>query len=110
MENEKKREEIDLLRNHLDSPGVHVWLGKLAAQHLKIVGSVTLFLGEDHKIRIANPEDVYLGPQAVIDEVERGDRPVRWVRPVAREAKPKLAALRDGALWEIEFADDEPNS
>ncbi|NNL46950.1 MAG: hypothetical protein HKO76_01110 [Acidimicrobiia bacterium] len=106
MEDTKKREEIDLDHAHLDRPGVHIWLGKLVAQHLKVLGSVTLFLGEDHKIRIANPEDVYLGPQAVIDEVENGNRSVRWVKPIERAAKPKLAALKDGALWEIEFTDD----
>lgn len=99
----EKREEVDVHRNHLSNPRTQLWLGSMVATHLLKMGTITLFLGDDGKLRTANPLHVYLGPQALIDDESDGERPFRWVRPVVGEAKPQFAAWKDNTLWEIEF-------
>lgn len=102
-------EDIEVTLEHLDAPGIQSWIGGMAAKQLKAMGTITLFIGEDNKLRVANPVHVYLGPGAVIDE-EQEDRSFRWVRPIIGEAKPQFAAWKDGTLWEIEFTDDKLDS
>lgn len=103
-----RSDDVEVTLEHLDAPGIQSWIGGLAASQLKAMGTVTLFIGDDNKLRVANPVHVYLGPEAVIDEDEQEPRPFRWVRPILGEAKPQFAAWKDGTLWEIEFYDDRP--
>jgi len=105
MAEKKEEKRIDVRKDHLSNPRTRLWLGALVSVQLQAVGTITLFLGEDGKVRVANPLHVYLGPQAMIDDESEDERPFRWVRPVIGEAKPQFAAWRDDTLWEIEFTD-----
>lgn len=109
-EKKKAEQKVDLTRHHLSNPRTQLWLGSLAATHLNAVGTVTLFLGEDGKVRVANPLHVYLDGPAMMGDEDFGKRSFRWVRPVVGEAKPQYAAWKDGTLWEVEFTDEQPNS
>lgn len=104
---DEKKAGIELNRSHLSSPNTQLWLGGLAAHQLQTMGTVTLFLGEDGKVRVANPVHVYLGPEAMVDDESSGQVPrVRWLRPIVGEAKPQMAAWKDGMLWEVEIDDE----
>lgn len=105
MVEKKEEKKIDLQRSHLSNPRTQLWLGSLASTQLLVMGTVTFFLGEDGKVRVANPLHVYLDGKAMIDDESDEERPFRWVRPVIGEAKPQYVAWKDNALWEIEFTD-----
>ena len=102
----EEENKVDLKKGHLTNQATQMWLGKLVAVQLKAVGTVTLFLGEDGNIRLANPLHVYLDGPAMMQDEDFGERPFRWVRPVVGEGKPQYAAWRDDVLWEVEFVDE----
>lgn len=85
------------------------FLGLMAAKSLLTIGQVTLIMGADEDVCIANPTQVYLGAGAIIDDGKMTEIPdFKWVRPILPSGRPQYAAWRDGELWEIEFIDEEP--
>ena len=91
------------------------FIGLMAAKGLAAFGQVTLIMGADDKVCIANPTQVYLDAGAIIaDDMDPSLVPkYKWVRPILGSGRPQYVAYRDGELWEIEFIDEpeeEPGS
>lgn len=83
------------------------YLGLMAAKGLTAFGQITLIMGADDKVCVANPVHVYLDAQAIIDDVSVDQVPdYKYVRPVLGSGRPQYCAWRDGELWEIEFVDE----
>jgi hypothetical protein len=84
------------------------FIGLMAAKGLAAFGQVTLIMGSDDKVCIANPTQVYLDVGAVInDDSDPALLPkFKWVRPILGSGRPQYVAYRDGELWEIEFVDE----
>lgn len=94
-------ETKDLTLGDLESLDAIVGLGQNAASLLKTFGTVTFYVDEQGKVRLANSLLVYLDASLAHppDDVEP-----RFVRPIITAGKPQYVAKRpDGSLWEVEF-------
>jgi len=84
------------------------FIGLMAVKGLAAFGHVTLIMGEDDKVCIANPTKVYLDACAAIaDDTPDEDLKFKYVRPILPTGRPQYVAWREGELWEIEFIDEE---
>jgi hypothetical protein len=83
------------------------FLGMMAAHGLRNFGQVTLIVGGNDKVCVANPVHVYLDSQAMLNEDLEKLPPFRWVRPVLGSGKPQYCAMREGEMWEIEFLEED---
>jgi hypothetical protein len=92
---------IELTRQNLDSPGAAVTLATVAIASLKEYGCVTFVMHPNGEVVFANPAYVDIQPQAVQD---LGDKPIRFVRPLLGDGKPRFVGWKDGRLWEVEVA------
>jgi hypothetical protein len=84
------------------------FLGLMAAKGLAAFGMVTLTMGVDDKVCIANPVHVYLDAQAMVNDDVGEDQlsKFKWVRPILGSGRPQYTAWRNGELWEIEFTNE----
>jgi len=112
-----KKEQLEVLpplqeigRAELLRDDAVYYLGLMAAKGLTAFGQITLIMGADDKVCVANPVHVYLDAQAIIDDAMPVDQVpnFKYVRPVLGSGRPQYCAWKEGELWEIEFIDEEP--
>jgi len=91
---------IEMTVDNLDTPQAASTLAVLAVLGLKKYGRVTFVVRPDRGVAFANPAHVDIHPDAIED---LADRPLRFVRPLLGDGKPKFVAWKDGVLWEVEI-------
>lgn len=97
---------VEIGRDELLRDDAVYFLGMMAARELRAFGQITMMMGADDKVCVANPTLVYLDANAIVNE-DMPERPdFRWVRPILGSGRPQFVAWKDGELWEIEFKDD----
>ena len=80
-------------------PDCLVQMGLLCAKALLLFGTANLYVDEQGGINMANPTAVFLNA----DAVKVPHREPVYTRPVMMSGRPQYVALRDGALWEVEY-------